>query len=68
MKTIIIEKGIYFFVVLVFFGILMVGCQEEKSLQEQQKECVKEGGIFKIEKSLNFRTGAHEPKGVCQKK
>lgn len=49
---------------IIIISFIFVGCGE-KSIEQQQKECIEEGKQFYKEKVFNMREGKHILKGKC---
>lgn len=59
------KKNLKNVLILSIVSSIFYGCSNKKTLAEQKTLCENNGGIFKIEKKLNYRTGEVELNGKC---
>lgn len=49
--------------IVIIINVLFLGCMNNQEVT--QKDCKKQGKVFKVEKVLNFRTGTYEDRASC---
>ncbi|MDY3204775.1 MAG: hypothetical protein RBR70_06865 [Arcobacter sp.] len=49
--------------IVIIVSVLFLGCMNNQEVT--QKDCKKQGKVFKVEKVLNFRTGIYEDRASC---